>query len=210
MSARYAPSANSEPWARLITSITPRISMNPSAISANKSPRLTPLTRCGSRSCVRQPISWASRVRPHSGERVDPPAGSRAWRERGDAHSSKVGVASYVSSLHAMSSSRASSASSGLVQLTISNRSVLSTGLVVAARHVDRLLQVVRARIHVGAVMLHAVDGGYLELLELLDDRDVVGRARALDRAQQLARAHVAVVAKRCPGTGIGASFHRV
>ena len=57
-----------------------------------------------------------------------------------------------------------------------------------------RLLQVVRARVHVRAIMLHAIGGGYLELLELLDDRDVVGRAGALDRAQQLARAHVAIV----------------
>ncbi len=53
LSARYAPNAKSEPWARLMTSITPRISMNPSAISANRSPRLTPLTRCGSRSVTR-------------------------------------------------------------------------------------------------------------------------------------------------------------
>jgi hypothetical protein len=43
VSARYAPSANSEPWARLITSITPTISMKPSAISANSRPSVRPL-----------------------------------------------------------------------------------------------------------------------------------------------------------------------
>ena len=42
------PSANSEPCARLIVSITPTISMKPSAISANSSPSEMPLTRCGS------------------------------------------------------------------------------------------------------------------------------------------------------------------
>ena len=48
-SATYAPSANSDPWARLITSITPTISMKPSAISANSSPSDSPLTTCGRR-----------------------------------------------------------------------------------------------------------------------------------------------------------------
>ena len=42
--------------------------------------------------------------------------------------------------------------------------------------------------------MLHAVGGGDLQVLEFLDDLDVVGRARALDRLQQFARRHVAVV----------------
>src|SRR3982750_4281364 len=42
------PSANSDPCARLIVSMTPTISMKPSAISANRSPSETPLSRCGS------------------------------------------------------------------------------------------------------------------------------------------------------------------
>ena len=83
-----------------------------------------------------------------------------------------------------MSSSRASSASSGLVQLTISNRSVVVDRLVVAPRHVDRLLQVVRTRVHVRAVMLHAIGGGYFELLELLMTAMLLVEPAALDRAQ--------------------------
>jgi hypothetical protein len=48
-SATYAPSAKSDPCARLITSITPTISMNPSAMSAKRSPSDSPLTTCGAR-----------------------------------------------------------------------------------------------------------------------------------------------------------------
>ena len=64
----------------------------------------------------------------------------------------------------------------------------------VAPRQIDRLLHLVRHRIHVGIEMLHAVGGRDLQVLELLDDLDVVGRAGALDRLQQFARRHVAVV----------------
>src|SRR5678816_2472846 len=46
--ATYMPSANSEPCARLIVSITPTISMKPSAISANSRPSEMPFSRCGS------------------------------------------------------------------------------------------------------------------------------------------------------------------
>src|SRR3954471_14933705 len=49
-SAKYMPSANSEPCARLICSITPTISMKPSAISANSRPSVRPLMRWGRRS----------------------------------------------------------------------------------------------------------------------------------------------------------------
>ena len=42
--------------------------------------------------------------------------------------------------------------------------------------------------------MLHAVLGGKFEALELMDDPDVVARAGAFDRPEQLARPHVAVV----------------
>src|SRR6476659_7889031 len=49
--AMYMPSAKSEPCARLMVSITPTMSMKPSAIRANSSPSDTPLTRCG-RSCA--------------------------------------------------------------------------------------------------------------------------------------------------------------
>ena len=40
------------PCARLIVSITPTISMKPSAISANSSPSAIPLTRCGRRLAI--------------------------------------------------------------------------------------------------------------------------------------------------------------
>src|SRR5512134_3544346 len=53
-SAEYMPSANSEPCARLIVSITPTISMKPSATSANSSPSVSPLNRCGSRLIARR------------------------------------------------------------------------------------------------------------------------------------------------------------
>jgi hypothetical protein len=43
--ATYAPSANSEPCARLITSITPTISMNPKANKPKRMPRAMPLMR---------------------------------------------------------------------------------------------------------------------------------------------------------------------
>src|SRR3954447_11597865 len=48
--ATYAPNANSEPCARLICSISPTMSMKPSAISANNRPSVRPLRRCGRRS----------------------------------------------------------------------------------------------------------------------------------------------------------------
>ena len=47
INAIYAPSAKNEPCARLIVSISPTISMKPSASSANSSPSAMPFSRCG-------------------------------------------------------------------------------------------------------------------------------------------------------------------
>jgi len=66
--------------------------------------------------------------------------------------------------------------------------------LVVVARHVDRLLHLVRVGIDPRVMVLHAVARAHLAALELLDHRQVVGRAGLLDATQQLAGGHVAVV----------------
>ena len=94
-SATYMPSANSEPCARLIVSITPTISMKPSAISANSSPSEMPLTRCGRRLasaahrrafCESRDAGIAARSpqRPHAStaRRSASPRTSRACRLR--------------------------------------------------------------------------------------------------------------------------------
>src|SRR5215510_5785264 len=48
--ATYAPSAKSDPCARLMTSMTPTISMKPSARSPKRTPSATPLITWGRRS----------------------------------------------------------------------------------------------------------------------------------------------------------------
>ena len=74
---------------------------------------------------------------------------------------------------------------------------------------VDGLLQLVRQRVHERVEVLHAVEGRHPQALELADQLQVVGRAGALDGAEQFPRRHVAVVehvARRPPKPSPNAS----
>src|SRR5688572_27721147 len=167
-SATYAPRAKSEPWARLITSITPTMSMKPNAMRAKRSPNDNPLTTCGMRLARN--------------------SNSGSWlldfvRRRGLVGLELAGAVGVL-----VLDLLRGQAGEDLEDVVPLRR------LVVVGRHVDRLLDLVRGGVHVRVEVLQPVARGDLEVLELLDHLDVVGGAHALHRAQQLARGHVAVV----------------
>src|SRR4029434_6788987 len=148
-SAKYAPSANSDPCARLITSITPRISMNPSAMRANSSPRLIPLTRCGS-NCARKFIMARPCVATLRTVRTrcpsacpDQPRDEQRSQLEGRRRVVAFELAGHVV-IGAIERVFALGPAHDLEQVGLVHR------LVVTASHVDRLLQMMRGRIHIG------------------------------------------------------------
>src|SRR5688500_11401471 len=168
--ATYAPSANNDPCARLITSMTPMINMNPSATSANSSPSAMPFNRCGP-SVTTSSMPWSRGASLLF-------VGRRALVRLEFAGLGRFDVA-HLARLRPRH------------DLEVIGR---VRRLVVARGQVDRLLNVVRLGIDPGVVVLQPVLRRHLVTLERLDDLDVVRAARALDGPDELPHGHVAVV----------------
>src|SRR5688572_23555495 len=154
----YAPSANKEPWARLICSITPTISIKPSAISANNSPSVRPLMRCGRRS-----TTVRSTVHTRRGRRAGIREKGLTARSGVDCghllEGNELALGLGVRVLRILGARPRDD----LVMIRVVGR------LFVAASEVDRLLDLVRRRIHVGVVVLHPVGRGHFQVFQLLD-----------------------------------------